>query len=184
VVTESELGELIARALDGDQGAWRVLVSGLSALISMVARAHRLGEADVLDVCQNTWYTLTQHLADLREPARLAGWLSTTARRQALRVVTARRREAPADDLDLGAGPASPESTVLTAERDRVLWEAVARLPQPHRDLVRLLAGEPHLTHAQLAARLGIPSGSIGPLRRRALDRLRRALTAQGFDHA
>jgi RNA polymerase sigma factor (sigma-70 family) len=183
VVTESEIGELIARALDGDQRAWRALVSGLSALVSMVARAHRLGEADVRDVCQNTWYTLTQHLADLREPARLAGWLSTTARRQALRVVTARRREVLADDLDPGTGW-SPEAALLVAERDRVLWQAVARLPQPHRDLVRLLAGEPHLTHHQLAARLGIPSGSIGPLRRRALDRLRRTLTAQGFDHA
>jgi RNA polymerase sigma factor (sigma-70 family) len=181
---ERDLAELLGRALGGDQRAWRILVCGLSALILRVARAYRLGEADASDVCQSTWYTLTQRLADLREPARLPGWLRTTARRQALRAVTARRREVPAARPEPPAGAASPELTFLGAERDRVLWQAVARLPQPHRELIRLLAREPRLTQAQLARRLGIPPGSVGPLRRRALDRLRRVLTAQGYDHA
>src|SRR5437867_77062 len=96
MMTESDIGELLSRALGGDQRAWHVLVRGLSTLILQVARAHRLGEADASDVCQSTWYKLTQRLADLREPARLPGWLSTTARRQALRMLTARQREVPA----------------------------------------------------------------------------------------
>lgn len=185
-MTESEfdVADLLARALGGDQRAWRTLVSGLSALVAGIARAHRLGEADVSDVCQSTWCKLSQHLADLREPARLRGWLSTTARRQALRLLTDRRREVPAARPEPAAGLPSPELTVLGAERDQALWQAVSRLPPPHRELIRLLAAEPGLTQTQLAARLGIPPGSVGPLRRRALDRLRRALLAQGYDHA
>lgn len=183
-MTESDITELLGRALGGDERAWRVLVRGLSALVRSVARAHRLGDADVSDVCQSTWFTLTQQLADLREPARLPGWLSTTAHRQALRTLTARRREVPAARPEPVACLPSPELAVLSAERDRALWQAVGRLPQPHRELIRLLATQPHLTHAQLAARLGIPAGSVGPLRRRALDRLRRTLIAQGFDAA
>jgi RNA polymerase sigma factor (sigma-70 family) len=181
---ESDLAELLTRALGGDQLAWRLLIHGLSTLVAGVARAYRLGEADVSDVCQSTWYKLAQHLADLREPARLPGWLSTTARRQALRLLTARRREVPAARPEPAAGLPSPELAVLGAERDQALWQAVARLPPAHRELIRLLAGEPGLTQTQLAVRLGIPPGSVGPLRRRALDRLRRALIAQGYDHA
>jgi RNA polymerase sigma factor (sigma-70 family) len=184
MVTESDVGELFSRALGGDQRAWRILVCGLSTVILRVARAHRLAEADVSDVCQSTWYQLTRQLAELREPSRLPGWLSTTARRQALRTLSARAREVPADQPEPATGPPSPEFALLRSERDRVLWQAVARLPQPHRQLVHLLAREPCLTHTQLGARLGIPAGSVGPLRRRALDQLRRALTAQGYDHA
>lgn len=185
-MTESEfdVADLLARALGGDQRAWRILVGGLSALVAGIARAHRLGEADVSDVCQTTWCKLSQHLADLREPSRLRGWLCTTARRQALRLLTDRRREVPAAGPEPVAGLPSPELAVLGAERDQALWQAVSRLPPPHRELIRLLAAEPGLTQSQLAARLGIPPGSVGPLRRRALDRLRRALVAQGYDHA
>lgn len=181
-MSESDIAELLARALGGDQRAWQLLVRGLSVVVAGVARAHRLGEADVSDVCQSTWYKLAQHLSDLREPARLPGWLTTTARRQALRLLSARRREVPAPRPEPAIG--SPELAVLGAERTRALWQAVARLPRPHRDLISLLAVEPGLTQAQLAVRLGIPQGSVGPLRRRALDRLRRVLIAQGYDHA
>ncbi|HKS48419.1 MAG TPA: sigma-70 family RNA polymerase sigma factor [Amycolatopsis sp.] len=183
-MTESDLGELLARALGGDEQAWRVLVRGLSALVMGVARTYRLGDADALDVCQSTWFKLAQQIVNLREPARLPAWLRTTARRQALRVLTDSQREVPTVHTEIVGGQPSPELAFLDAERDRALWRAVARLPQPHRELIRLLAGEPRLTHRQLAARLGIPPGSVGPLRRRALDRLRQALIAEGYDHA
>jgi len=127
-VNESDIAEQFARALGGDQAAWQALVHGLSTLIRQVARAYRLGEADVSDVCQATWCKLVQR-PDLREPARLPGWLSTTAHRHALRILTARRREVPTVG-EFTAPLPSPELEILSAERDRVLWQAVARLPQ------------------------------------------------------
>ena len=183
-MTEADFGELLTRALGGDQGAWRLLVGALSALILRVARAHRLGDADALDICQNTWLTLTQLPAGLRDPARLPGWLATTARRQALRTLSASRREIPSDEHEPPAPAPSPEHVVLGTERDRVLWQVVDTLPARDRALVHLLATEPSLTHADLAKRLGVAPGTIGPLRRRTLDRLRRAMEAQGYDHA
>jgi len=43
-----------------------------------------------------------------------------------------------------------------------------------------VLTEDPPVPYAQISARLGIPIGSIGPSRRRCLDRLRRdpAITA------
>ncbi|TNC28515.1 RNA polymerase sigma factor [Amycolatopsis alkalitolerans] len=183
-MTEFDFGELLGRAAGGDETAWRVLVRALSALVLGIARSYRLGEADALDVCQNTWLKLAQVSGGLRDPARLPAWLATTARRQALHTLTASRREVPCVDQDPAEPERSAEHALLDAERDRVLWQAVERLPDRHRELIHLLAGDARLTHAELAVKLGIPPGSIGPLRRRALDRLRRALETQGYDHA
>ncbi|HVW43512.1 MAG TPA: sigma-70 family RNA polymerase sigma factor [Amycolatopsis sp.] len=183
-MADGDVAELLTRALGGDERAWRALVKGLSALIVRVARAHRLGEADALDICQHTWLTLAQLPAGLRDPARLPAWLVTTARRQALRTLSASRREAPSDQHDPATPTLTPEHAVLTSERNRVLWQAVDALPARDRALVRLLATEPSLTHVDLAKRLGVAPGTIGPLRRRTLDRLRRALEARGYDHA
>ncbi|WAL65304.1 sigma-70 family RNA polymerase sigma factor [Amycolatopsis cynarae] len=187
-MADADFGALLTRAFAGDQAAWRALVHGLSALILAIARSYRLGDADASDVCQRTWLALAQLPSGLRDPARLPAWLATTARRQALRVLKNRDREVPTgggETADAVPSPQpSPELSVLSSERDRVLWQAVDHLPPQHRRLIRLLATRPSLTHAELAAELGIPPGSVGPLRRRALDRLRRALTVQGYDHA
>ncbi|WP_236789843.1 RNA polymerase sigma factor [Amycolatopsis sp. GM8] len=183
-MAQLDFGDLLDRASSGDEGAWRVLVRALSALVLGIARSYRLADADAFDVCQSTWLKLAQLPAGLRDPARLPAWLATTARRQALHTLTARRREIPCADQD-PAGPArSPEHALLAAERDRVLWQTIERLPGRHRELIHLLAGDARLTHAEIAVKLGIPPGSVGPLRRRALDRLRRALEKQGYDHA
>lgn len=182
-----DFGELLSRAAQGDEAAWRILVHALSALVLRVAKSYRLGEADAFDVCQSTWLKLAQRPNCLRDPARLPAWLVTTARRQAMRTLSARRREIPCVDREPCEPEApghAPEHALLTTERDRVLWQTVDRLPERHRDLIHLLASHTRLTHAEIAVKLGVAPGTIGPLRRRALDRLRRALEAQGYDHA
>ena len=181
-MTELELIDLLTRAWRGDERAWCALVRGLSAVVLRVARSHRLGEADAWDVCQNTWASLAQR-RELRDPARLPGWLATTARRQALRVLASRRQEIPTE-CDRADEGSAPERQVLTAERDAVLRQAVAELPGHQRRLVELLLHDPPAPHTEIAAHLGIAVGSVGPLRRRALDRLRRYLEARGYDHA
>jgi hypothetical protein len=47
-------------------------------------------------------------------------------------------------------------------------------LPPDGQRLIALLAADPPVPYAQISARLGIPIGSIGPTRRRCLDRMRR----------
>jgi len=66
------------------------------------------------------------------------------------------------------------EQELLVAERHAALREALARLPPGCQRLIGKLIEDPPLTYAQIAASLGVPIGSIGPLRGRCLDRLRR----------
>ena len=69
---------------------------------------------------------------------------------------------------------------LLAAERHAALREAFGQLPPACQQLLALLIEDPALPYAEISARLGIPAGSIGPSRRRCLDKLRRhpAITA------
>ena len=47
-------------------------------------------------------------------------------------------------------------------------------VPEQCQRLIALLTEDPPVPYAEISARLGIPVGSIGPCRRRCLEKLRR----------
>jgi len=63
---------------------------------------------------------------------------------------------------------------LLLAERHAALREALTRLPPSCQRLVAVLIEDPPMPYSQISARLGIPAGSVGPCRRRCLDKPRR----------
>jgi len=63
---------------------------------------------------------------------------------------------------------------LLAAERHAALRQALAQLPPCCQQLLTLLTEDPAIPYAKISAELGIPVGSIGPTRRRCLDKLRR----------
>lgn len=171
--------ELVIRARDGDQQAWDSLVEGYSPLIWSICRRHRLAAADAEDVGQSVWLHLVDHLAKVRDPAALPGWLATTTRRECLRVLRAARGPLAAGswlDTDLLADQptGTAEQEALVAERHAALREALTHLPPGGQALIALLTADPPVSYAEISARLGIPVGTIGPTRARCLDKLRR----------
>jgi RNA polymerase sigma factor (sigma-70 family) len=168
---------LVARARNGDQVAWDTLVERYAPLIWSLCRRHRLDGADAADVGQNVWLQLVTQLGNIRDPAALPGWLATTTRRECQRVRN--KAQAPhaalhAPDADnIPDDQASMVEHVLAAERHAALREASAHLPPCCQQLIALLIEDPPVPYAQVSARLGIPVGSVGPNRRRCLDKLR-----------
>ena len=81
------LDDLVTRARAGDQASWNALVDRFLPLVNGVIRRFRLSSADADDVNQTVWLRLVEHLGDLREPRALPGWLVTTTRNEALRVI-------------------------------------------------------------------------------------------------
>ncbi|WP_037319266.1 sigma-70 family RNA polymerase sigma factor [Amycolatopsis orientalis] len=153
-------------------------VNAVSAAVLSVLKTYRLSEADAKDVCQEAWLELFRAPGVLRDEAKLRAWLTTTARRRALRMISRNRRETP---RPLPDPEPTPEAEVVRAERDRALWAAVDRLPDSHRRLMWLIAHRPELSYAQLARELGLSPASVGRVRRRCLDRLARALEKGGW---
>lgn len=170
------VAELVGAARTGDDRAWERLHARFAPLLRGIARSYRLSPSDVDDVAQTTWLRLFDHIDRLREPAAVAGWLATTARRECLRVLQTPLRECPSDDPELGDRTdfADPESELLAAEQRVALGHALAVLPERHRELMTLLVAEPALQYHEVSAALAIPIGSIGPIRARSLVRLAR----------
>lgn len=171
--------DLVSRARNGDKQAWDALVERYSPLIWSICRRHRLDDADAEDVGQNAWLQLLGHLESIRDPAALPGWLVTVTHRQCLHVVSkapalmhARYVMDPEVVPDEQTGTADQE--LLAAERHAALREAYQDLPQRDRQLIALLIEDPPMHYAEISARLGIPVGTIGPTRKRCLDKLRR----------
>ena len=176
--------ELVATAAHGDQDAWTELVERFSPLLVGVIRQYRLSPSQVDDVAQTVWLRLVEHLGDLRQPAALPGWIVTTARRESLRTSASERRLSPFGPLGVeqrAADGTEPDLELLRAERHQVLLSALGELPTRQRNLLVLLANDPPLSYAEISARTGIPIGSIGPTRARALERLRQTTPIKEF---
>jgi DNA-directed RNA polymerase specialized sigma24 family protein len=65
------------------------------------------------------------------------------------------------------------DADLLRAERYQALRDGLAELPAVQRQMLLLLAADPPLSYRQISHQLGVPVGSIGPLRARYLQRLR-----------
>jgi RNA polymerase sigma factor (sigma-70 family) len=174
---ESPVPELVAAALDGDQGAWNRLVERYTLLVLSIVRRHRLQEDDAEDVIQTVWLRLVENLGNVRQPQALPGWIVTTARNECLRLIKARRSVSPTDLTNQENQDAQDDDTIdaglLGGERHEALLTALAELGERQRALLLALIEDPPLSYEAISGRLGIPIGSIGPTRARALARLR-----------
>jgi len=170
--------DLVTRARTGDKQAWDALVERYAPLVWAICRRYRLSAADAQDAGQSVWLHLVEQLGNLRDPAAVAGWLATTTRRECARVLRAadhRQTAALVPDADTIADEQAeiPGQELVAAERHAALRRALACLPPRGRELLTLLTGDPPVPDAQISATLGIPVGSIGPLRARYLHKLR-----------
>lgn len=173
----NSVDDLVTRARDGDQASWNALVDRYLPLVNAVIRRYRLSSADADDVNQTVWLRLVEHLGDLREPRALPGWLATTARNEALRVIRLRGRDTPADPqgvtFELRGERHDLDEDLIREERTQALRDGLRELPAARRELLELLMTDPPVSYDEISAQLGIPKGSIGPTRARALEQLR-----------
>ena len=176
-VCGNPVAAVVVRARDGDERAWAALVERYAPLIWSLCRRYQLDTTETADVGQNVWLLLVSHLGKIRDPAALPGWLATTTRRECQRVLNKAQAPhaamQPPDADNIPDDQASMIEHVLAAERHAALREAFAHLPPCCQQLIALLIKDPPVQYAQISARLGIPIGSIGPNRRRCLDKLR-----------
>src|SRR5579859_86625 len=185
--------KLIASCLAGDQRAWKTLIDRYAALILSIGVRMGLCQADAEDVLQNVCVLLFNHLSDLRDTARLSSWLISTTRREAWRLCSQRKAVLSADlpggdyDIERAAGismspSTQPEASAVGLEEHQLMRQAMQRLQDPCHSLLRLLFCEdPPFSYADVAARLELPVGSIGPTRARCLQRLHKLLDELGF---
>ncbi|GAA4555334.1 sigma-70 family RNA polymerase sigma factor [Pseudonocardia xishanensis] len=172
---------LLPRLARGDSTAWREVVTRYERLVRARVRGFRLQPADAEDAVAATWLRLAQNADRIQHAERLAGWLSTVAGRECLRLLDrSAHAGVPVEDVGLAVADTAPgpEQRALDADTARELRGLVASLPRRRRLLIAALFGEESWSYDRISADIGIPTGSIGPTRARALDQLRAALAA------
>jgi RNA polymerase sigma factor (sigma-70 family) len=172
--------DLILDCRNGDLGAWQCLLDRYERLVFSVPRRYGLSREDAADITQLTFTILFQSIDTLSEDSTLGAWLTTVARRHTWRRLDRKRRE------EAGWYGNSSEQILLaeTGTEDVERWVLTEWLNyglflvgKPCRDLLSALYLDPKQpSYAEVAARLGMAVGSVGPTRIRCLKRLRRVL--------
>jgi RNA polymerase sigma factor (sigma-70 family) len=163
---------LVVRCLEGDEEAWEELWAEYGPVVKAVARRRGCGAEEAREVLQRVALAALQGLDRLRDPEKLAGWLAGTARYQALELIRQRRGN---DPLSPGVAVYEPRpEDSLQRDRDLVtLRAAYLELDERCRRLIaRLDLKEPPDSYREVAKAEGLVASSIGPIRRRCLNRL------------
>lgn len=171
-------GELLLRAAAGEREAWNALVERFGEMVWSVARSFRLDDAAASDVAQTVWLRLIENIDKIQDPERLPGWLVTTCRREALRVIKRGERAIPSDfEYDIEDPSPSLESMMIEDEESREVVAAFRELDEDCQQLLRLMTVVPALSYEEIAEATGRPVGSLGPTRGRCVERLKAAIS-------
>jgi RNA polymerase sigma factor (sigma-70 family) len=173
-------GELLRRALDGDESAWVRLVDRHSSLVFRSARAVGVTPEDAEDVAQAVWIALVRNGHTIRRGESLPAWLAVTARRTALKGRRGNRPTFVALPEEIADETGTVDELIREEETLESLRAAVRSLPERCRDLFDALFREERPNYRDVARELGLPVGSIGPTRARCLARLERILRRIG----
>ena len=172
--------QLIQACRNGDQQAWDELINRYKRLIFSIPLNFGMNEQDAADVMQHTFIILMESLPTLKEDGNLTGWLGTVARRHTWRLAGRHQRE-PVDAEDEALALPDMDAVERQERWERLQWlhNGMSRLDERCQKLLQALyfeAEEP--AYGDIAARMGMAVGSIGPTRARCLQRLKEFLQA------
>lgn len=172
---------LLRACRSGDAAAWETLVTTYERLVFSIPLNYGLSRDDAADITQLTFTILLQSLDTIRDQEQLAAWLATVARRHTWRVRQRNYRESVGEYAELPE-PVTLPGAVQTDAVER--WELIewlhtglAQLNHRCRELLlALYFDDQPAAYADVASRLSIALGSIGPTRARCLERLKQLL--------
>ena len=193
---EQSLTGLVAGAIDGHPDAWVALVARLERVVwksvNMMTFDHEARD----DAFAATWLRLAERLDTIREPEKLPGWLATTACNEVRQILRQRSRQqvmqggewttqgGVGDLLDTIAGDDGDHSRGMQLDESRRdVRAAFGRLDPQCREIITVLVlADPPMPYEAASERLGRPIGSLGPSRRRCLQKMKSLLDGDSDD--
>lgn len=165
---------LVRACLRGDEEAWVTVWERYGPLVKAVSRRIGCDAEEARDVVQRVALVALQNLSSLENPEKLAGWLAGVARLQSLEAIRKRR---PAESLDglHTSVEARVDEELIRAQELALLHRAFGQLEDRCRRILhRLELKEPADSYRDVATAEGLSETSIGPIRRRCMQRLRK----------
>ena len=178
----TELQEILRRAREGDEFAWRQVVDQWSGRVFGLIRS-QCGNADLAEeITQSTFCTVAAKLADYDELGRFEPWLFRIAMNRLRDEMRRRKRHATSVEGDAlagmaGAAPDDPHQDPLNVEDVEIsrLREAMADLSEADRQ-VMYLRHSTGLSFRRIGEVLDEPLGTVLARHHRALQRLKSSM--------
>ena len=176
--TPEPLESLLARVALGDRGAFALLYERSSAKLFGVC-LRILGErAEAEEALQETYVKIWRSAGQYAQAkAGAIAWMAAVARNQSIDRLRARRQGAAGIDAaaEIGDGRPTPEGEAVAAADRRQLHDCLDELEARHSAAIRDAYFGGH-TYEALAARNGVPLGTMKSWIRRGLAKLRDCL--------
>jgi RNA polymerase sigma-70 factor (ECF subfamily) len=177
----AELSALLARAADGDRQAFGIFYQRTSAKLFGIILRILIERTEAEDVLQEVYVTIWRKAAEF-DPARASPvtWTATIARNRAIDRLRARssRPSAPLEEAAEVRDTSPGADVLIDADREAArLNAALAQLEPRHAAAIRSCYFE-GITYETLAAREGVPVGTLKSWVRRGLMRLKTDLSA------
>lgn len=176
--------ELISRALQGNQKAFRKIVEGYHSVAYAVTRAILGDRDDVEDVVQNVFIKVYRGLHNFRGDSKLSTWIYQIARNEALNAVSkSKRKLEPLEDLDISSPDSdSPEARYGRRELREHLDEALSLLDDAQRVAIELrYMGD--RSYNEIADIMDIPVGTVKTNIYRGKTELKRIMQRQNMSN-
>ncbi len=159
-----------------------MLVERYSRLVYSIPLRWGLSTDDADDVFQNVFTIVFRQLERLRNQQVLPAWLITITHRETMRLRKRLARNGKVFESSALMETLSP-SDVETWERQHYVHQALSRLePEGQKLLTALFLDPSSPSYKEIAARLGLPEGSIGPMRARYFKKLEAILAEMDGD--
>lgn len=130
--------ELLEASRRGEREAFGALVERYQGVVCAVSYSRTGNRALSEDVAQDTFLAAWSQLDQLREAGRLRAWLCGIARNLARKARLRTEREAPTDTLSTTCAGANPFEQVAEVETERLVRDALTRVPETYRDVLVL----------------------------------------------
>lgn len=173
--------ELVKACREGDESAWEAITYRYQNLLFSIPRRAGLGKDLAADVLQEVFTTLYVKIDQLEKPEFLKAWLITTTRHKTIHLITRETKGRPRSISDDENDPAfdivdkAPlaDEMLIRFEREDQIEKAFTEIDDRCRRLLMMLYLESDkVPYSEIAEKLDIPLGSIGPTRARCLQKL------------
>lgn len=176
---------LVRECVNGNEQAWSALIDKYKNLIYSIPVKYGFSPDAASDVFQGVCVELLAELPKIRKPAALPKWIMQVTAHKCFHEKRLRLRTDQLDDTHTSKTESvAPEieGVLREAQEEQYLRQAMGKLAPRCQELVRMLFfEEPAREYRDIAKSLGIAVGSIGFIRQRCLDKLRRHLADAGF---
>lgn len=171
VENRNEDFETVQQILAGDKSAFMIFQKKYKGIVTSLIRKMIKNDEDVQDLVQETFIKAYNALSSFQNGFSFSAWLYRIASNNCIDFLRKKRFNTVSitkfstdsqedEDIDIEDSSYSADSGLLNTEKYAVLHEAIQKLPENYRIIIKL-RHEDELDYNEIAEQLNIPLGTV-----------------------